>query len=262
MSDFGVLYLVDQNPHFLRMLDVSLQSLRRFHPDWPVEIRRLESLPVPFWKRLYRRVSFWKIDKRRARGFQDTRIIGRKAQAMAATPFRHTLFLDADTVVMKPLDDLRRRAQGADVLVTALPWKSYSGVEDWQPKSFPYLCSGVVFYSRRFAEEYRPYVERLAPRVESLPTLDQYVFSLACHLESSRLKILLEPSLQIDVINLDQHLEERECPRHGGIVDLSCESLQDFHVFHYNEDKDRYLEEIGKKWDLTPGSGLAAEGQP
>lgn len=262
MSEFGVLYLVDQNPHFLRMLDVSLQSLRRFHPDWPVEITRLDSLPVPAWKRLYRRLSVWKLDKRRARGFHDTRIIGRKAQAMVATPFRHTLFLDADTVVMRPLDELRRRAQAADVMVTPLDWKSYAGVEDWQPRSFPYLNSGVVFFSRRFADKYRPYVERLVSRVESLPTMDQYIFSLACHLESESLRILMEPTLQIDVINLDQHLGERRCPRRDGIADLSYEGLRDFHVFHYNEYKDRYLEEIGRKWNLAPGRGLPAEGQP
>ena len=156
---------------------------------------------------------------------------------------------------MRPLDDLRRRAQEADVLVTPMPWKSYAGVEEWQPRSFPYLNSGIVFFSRGFVEKYRPYVERLASRIESLPTFDQYIFSLACHLESESLKIILEPSLQIDVINLDQHLDGAEYPLAGGVLDQAYERLREFHVFHYNEDKDRYLREIGRKWGLAPRSG-------
>ena len=250
-SEFGVIYFVDDNPKFLQMLDLSIQSLKRFHPDWPVEVIRCPSFPVPLWKKLYRALSFWKWQRRRERAHQDARVIGAKAEAMLKTPFRTTLYLDVDTIILKPLDALRRQAEQCDVLATQLSWKHFDGLEDWQPKRFPMFMAGLCFYSDRFVETYRSYVERLGPIAWRLPCMDQFIFSLACEMEGENLDIQLAPTLQFDVINAAQHFGRDDYPRLGEFVDLRTELLEPFHIFHYNEYKPHYLRQIAEVWGLV-----------
>ncbi len=249
-EQFGVLYFVDGNPAFREMLRISIESLRRFHPEWPIEVIERPSFPVPLWKQVYRGVSFWKWHRRRDRAHQDARVIAAKAEAMLNTPFETTLYLDVDTIVMRPLDAYRRRALQADVLATPLDWKRYQGLADWQPASFPVVMAGLSFYNRRFVDAYRPYVRRLAPIADRLPSMDQYIFSLACEMESSRLEIMKDRDFQFDVINAAQHAGTPDYPRIDRCVDLKWPGLERFHVFHYNEHKPQYLRQIKQVWGL------------
>ena len=248
--EFGVLYFCDDNPAFQRMAAMSVESLRRFHPDWPVELVRVPSTRIPLWKKTYRLASFWKRQRRHARAGQDKRIIANKAEIMLATPFRLTLYLDVDTIVMRPLDRLLELARSSDVVVTRLPWKRYRRVADWQPESWPFVMAGVMFHSRRFNALYRGYIERFGSRIIELPTSDQIVVSLACHMEADNLKISYEPDLQIDVLNLAQHLGTDEYPRVGEYIDLRHGGLRRFHIFHYNEYKPQYMQQIRDVWGI------------
>ncbi len=246
--DFGVLYFVDNNPLFRQMMAASIQSLRRFHPDWPIKVIECPPFRISLWKKAYRTLSFWRNKKRLDRGNWDVRVIAAKADAMLNSPFRHTLYLDSDTIIMRSLDTLREKAMQADVLVTPLPWKRYKRSEGWQPKTFPYLMAGLNFYNHRFVTVYREYVSRFDRATVKLPTMDQFIFSLACEMESSRLNIIHEPTMQIDVINAAEHLGTHWYPRRGECMDLEWDGLSRFHIFHYNEFKHQYMRQIKEVW--------------
>ena len=250
-SDFGVLYLADDNPAYRRMLDISIQSLRRFHPDWPVHVVDVPSPPVGMARRTYRLISFWKAAKRRARAGQDVRVIADKMDAMLGSPYQQTLYLDVDTVVMRPLDGLRHRASRGDVLATPLPWKTYARLEPWQPESWPYMMAGVLFFGERFKHVYSGYRGRCDGPLSSLPTQDQFVFSLACHNERGSLTITEAPSLQVDVLNVDQHLGVAVKRDRNGCIDIRETGLKGFHVFHYNDQKPEYMKQIEAVWGLS-----------
>lgn len=247
-NDFGVLYFVDENPQFRKMLQMSIQSLKRFHPHWPIEVVEVPSFHVPMWKKLYRTVSFWKWDKRRDRAGQDIRVIAAKADVMLKTPFRRTLYLDVDTIVMKPLNAFHERALESDVVITPLPWKTYYGVEPWQPETWPYVMAGILFYSDHFSKVYRTYIEKFDSNIVKLLSQEQFVLSLTCHMEAERLNIVYDTYLQIDALNLAQHLGTENYPRSGDCIDLSWEGLSKFHIFHYNEYKPQYMKHIKEVW--------------
>ncbi|MCE9616175.1 MAG: hypothetical protein K8T26_18025 [Lentisphaerae bacterium] len=257
-QEFGVLYFVDENPAFGEMLAVSLESLRRFHPEWPVRIVRVPSRPQPLWLKTYRWLSFWKRAKRQARFGQDTGIIARKVEAVTGSPFATTLYLDVDTVILRPLDDVVARARQADVLVTPLPWKQFRARAPWQPPSWPYLMSGVFLYSRHFAETFSTYLATRFPAgIADIPMTDMFVFSLLCHTERAGLRVVEDARLQLDVLNLAPLLGTEAFPRRDGLLDLAWSRIGEFGVFHYNEFKPRYLQRVRETWGLTGRAGWA-----
>lgn len=247
-DDFGVLYFVDENPEFHKMLKMSIQSLKRFHPDWPIHVMECDSYRIPFRRKVYRAFSFWKRKARYDRAGQDSRVFVDKAWAWIDTPFEHTLFLDVDTIIMRPLEDLRAAAAKSDVMIMPLDWKQYEGIESWHPKKFPYLMVGVMFYNRVFLEVYRSYLERMSEILPKIAMPDQYLVSLICYKEASNLKLAYNHSLQVDVINMDQELGTGDYPRIGGCLDLRWEGLSNFHIFHYNEYKPQYMKQIKEVW--------------
>jgi hypothetical protein len=168
---------------------------------------------------------------------------------MIDSPFERTLYLDVDTVILRPLETLRRRAESCNVMATALDWKHYDGFEDWHPRRFPMLMSGVVFYDRAFTDIYRSYVERLRTGAGRHFKGDQYMFSMTCSLEGETLAIRREPTLQVDAMNLARHLGRDDYPRKGGVLDLAFPGLERFHIFHYNgPHKREYLAQIKERW--------------
>ena len=256
-KEFGVVYFVDGNPGFKRMMDISIESLRRFHPDWPVEILHSKKYGVPLWKKVYRAVSFWKWQSRRNRANWDLRVVLDKAYAMIDTPFEKTLYIDADTVVLRPMDELVERLDRVDVIATALGWKNYNGFQEWQPNVFPMIMAGVAFYNKRFTETYKEYVDRLYPYagVNYGRGDDQYIFSMFCEMEKQNLNIELDQRLQLDAMNLAQHLGEDFPQVEEGILDLSWEALKEYFIFHYNGPyKPHYMPQIKQVFGL-PSSG-------
>ena len=250
-NEFGILYFCDQNPTYRRMLQMSLASLKRYHPNWPVEVVQVTSPPTPLWKKLYRMGSFWKWEKRRNRAGQDVRVIATKANIMLNTPFRHTLYLDVDSFVMRPLDDIRDKLMSADVVITPLPWNTYTRNADWQPASWPYMMAGIMGFSQHFVDVYSGYVSRFTDTIAKLPTQEQFIVSLCCEMEAKRLKIIKSPHLQLDVIDMEQHLGTSDFPTVDGGIDLSWNGLKDFYIFHYNEFKPMYMKQIQELVSLS-----------
>ncbi len=252
MSDrsFGILYFLDENPSFRAMADISLQSLRRFHPDVPVEIVKVPSATTPLWKHAYRALSFWKWEARRRRQGQNTQVIAEKAKVMLETPFETTLYIDVDTVVLNPLHDLIEQARSKDVVITALPWKSFKREHDWQPREWPFLMAGILFYSRRFRDIYARYVDQVGDTLYDLPLTDLNLLSMTCHLEKENLDILFDQKLQLDHCNLSQLLDTDDYARTGPCIDLRDPRIREFAFFHYNDFKPQYMEQIAEVWGL------------
>jgi hypothetical protein len=141
MSERGVLYMVwGHDDKTERGLQRSIQSLKEIHPELPVEVCRLES---------------------------DDPIKGllQKAQMFELSPFRETLFLDADTVVLGRLDYGFAKAEefGLACCISTCPWaKRHTGVHG---ETIEYN-TGVLF----FGPQAKPVFEnwsRLAPEIDS-----------------------------------------------------------------------------------------------
>jgi hypothetical protein len=229
------------------MAEMSIATLKKWHPDWPVEVVQIQSLSTPLWKKVYRAGSFWKWQKRRNRAGQDIRIIAQKAEIMLNSPFEQTLYLDADTIVLRPLYEIRDIMIDSDVVITPLPWKNYTRNADWQPESWPYMMAGVIGFNKTFVNIYSQYVDRFGDTISKLPSQEQYIVSLCCEMESDNLNIRKIKNLQIDVLNLKGHLRTEDYPKFGNGIDLSWTGLNDFYIFHYNEHKNSYIEQIKNK---------------
>jgi hypothetical protein len=248
---FGVLYFHDSNPEFARMGRMSIRSLQRFHPHWPIRIVKCHTPRKSLPRVCYRAISFWRKQARLDRANQDVRVISEKARVMLSSPFDTTLYLDVDTVIIRPLDNLLEQACNCDVLITPLSWLHYHRFEDGQPETWPELMAGVIFYSRRFREIYKPYVEKYAAKIPKLPTQEQIILSLTCHQEASRLEVVKDPTLQFDVLNAHRHFAQPDYPRTGECVDISNPELQRFHIFHYNDKKPQYMKQIQEVWGIS-----------
>jgi hypothetical protein len=141
MTDRGVLYMVwGGDDKIERALERSRKSLGTIHPELPIEVVRLHtSEPI--------------------KGLLE------KARMFERSPFRQTLFLDADTVVLDRLDFGFQKAQqfGIACCVCECPWaRRYGGVGG---ETIEYN-TGVLFFS----EEAKPVFEtwaRLAPQINS-----------------------------------------------------------------------------------------------
>jgi hypothetical protein len=141
MAGRGALYIVwGRDGKVERGLERSRQSLRTFHPELPVEIIRLDVQdPV--------------------KGLLE------KARMYEKSPFRETLYLDADTVVLGNLSFGFRKAQdfGLACCICECPWaRRYAGI---QGEAVEYN-TGVLFFS----EQAKPVFEtwaRLAPQTDS-----------------------------------------------------------------------------------------------
>jgi len=254
-QDFGVLYYVDDNPRFRKMAAVSIESVQRHHPDWPICVQSCRHFPVSVVRRLYRAVSFWKWSERRRRAHQDWRVLFSKAYGWLESPFKTTLYLDVDTVLMRPLTNMVASHQTADVVATLLKGKSYKGFLPWQPDEIPMVMSGVVLFREPFRPLYRNYIEKLRVGAGKRFAGDQYMFSTLCALESDKLKIALDETLQIDAMNFAGHFGRADFPCVGGVLDLRTDLLAPFHVFHYNgPHKQDYLRQIADVWGYT-GAG-------
>ena len=141
MSERGVIYIVwGHDDKTERALERSRKSINVIHPELPVEIFRLD------------------ID-------DPVKGLLQKSRMFELSPFRETLYLDADTVVLGRLDFAFLKAQefGLACCICECPWASrYSGIHS---ETIEYN-TGVLF----FGEHAKPVFEswsRLAPQIDS-----------------------------------------------------------------------------------------------
>ena len=141
MSERGVLYMVwGRDAKTERALARSRQSIKGVHPELPVEVCRLES---------------------------DDPLKGllQKARMFELSPFRETLFLDADTVVLGNLDFGFAKAQefGLACCINECPWaERHAGVHG---ETIEYN-TGVLFFGERAKPVFESW-SRLASEINS-----------------------------------------------------------------------------------------------
>lgn len=140
MQPRGVLYII-WGETGRRLSRRSIESLRHHHPDLPVHVVTLPDDLDPHAGLL------------------------QKARMLELSPFETTLFLDADTVVLGPLDFGFAQAEryGLACCICECPWAGrYGGLSG----DIIEYNTGVIFFTRRMA----PLFERwaaLAPALDS-----------------------------------------------------------------------------------------------
>ena len=141
MADRGALYCVwGKDPKVERALTRSIASLKQHHPELPVEVCRADATdPV--------------------HGLIE------KARMFELSPFKETLFLDADTVVLGRLDFGFEKARtfGLACSICECPWaRRYGGIEG---DAIEYN-TGVIFFTEAAKPVFDAW-QRLAPEVDS-----------------------------------------------------------------------------------------------
>lgn len=140
MRERGVLYMV-WGDKADQVLERSRRSLALHHPELPVEVVRIEA------KDLYE-------------GFLE------KAKMRGLSPFRETLFLDADTVVMGRLDFGFEKAakHGIACCINECPWAKRN--RNSLKGDIIEYNTGVIFFSDKAAAVFDAW-EEFAPKLDS-----------------------------------------------------------------------------------------------
>lgn len=140
MADKGVLYIV-WGEQGRALMNRSLASLRRYHPDLPVHVATLPD------------------------GLDPMQGLLQKAQMLDLSPFATTLFLDADTVVLGNLDFGFTQADrfGLACSICECPWaRRYGGLDG----DIVEYNTGVIFFTRKAAPVFEAW-KTLAPTLDS-----------------------------------------------------------------------------------------------
>jgi hypothetical protein len=115
----GILYIVwgDKVEH---QLERSKQSVKKYHPELPIHVERVEDL--------------------------GERSLSQKSKMVSLTPFESTLYLDSDTVLLGKLDQAFDRAEefGLACCICECPWtRRYDPTE----RDNIEYNTGVIFFS-------------------------------------------------------------------------------------------------------------------
>jgi hypothetical protein len=142
MARRGVIYMVwGRDDKVERALERSRKSVNAIHPELPVEVIRVDAAEG-------------------AKGLLE------KARMLERSPFRETLFLDADTVVLDRLDFAFHKAEefGIACCICENPWaKRYNSAIKGETVEYN---TGVLFFTARARPVFQSWV-RLAPQLDS-----------------------------------------------------------------------------------------------
>ncbi|MFZ4855256.1 MAG: tetratricopeptide repeat protein [Desulfuromonadaceae bacterium] len=125
---WGALYMVWGSSHE-QLLERSINSLKSYHPDLPIHIHRVEDT-----------------NKNRASAI----MFLVKAAMAKLSPFENTLYLDADTIVMGPLEYGFEKAEqfGLACCICECPWaQRYTGLKHMD--GLVEYNTGVLFFTKK-----------------------------------------------------------------------------------------------------------------
>ena len=199
-SNITVLYACNDASHYRKMMELSIRSWKRFHPDWKVEIFPLRT-PNTFidtitWYLGSRAAGLAKaiaapIRKNEPEG--RIKAFNEKVDAIRSAKEPCVLFLDCDTFVTRPLTSMIERFQGFDVL-TQDAHSIFEPLHGFGDAPFPRISAGAFLMSSTFAEVYNDYARRYP--IESLYGADEYIFSYCLH-HSTNLRVRAVSDLQV-----------------------------------------------------------------
>lgn len=127
-DSWGALYMVWGHSHD-RLLERSLDSLKRFHPDLPVHVHRVPHDPEHA---------------------PTAEMFLAKAKMSLISPFENTVYLDADTIVMGSLQYAFEKAEqfGLACCICECPWaQRYAGLK--HSAGLVEYNTGVLFFTPR-----------------------------------------------------------------------------------------------------------------
>jgi len=134
---FGVLY-VAIGESYIKEACLSLKSLRSKMPlvKSAIFCDQKDSLPRDFF-------DYTEEIELPAYSFLD------RIKCLLKSPFSETLYLDSDTTIIKPLDELNVILENVDLAVTQAPWRlSENKKPDLLNQAFPEPSAGVILYRK------------------------------------------------------------------------------------------------------------------
>lgn len=131
----GVVYIAT-GPRFVEEAKASVRSLRIYHPEWPVLLFTDEEGD-------FCRDGF--SDVRRIKNPEHS--FADKIGPLGASPFERTIFLDTDTHVCAPLDDLFAILDRVDLAAAHAPMR-VTWPQPEIPDAFPEINSGVLAWRK------------------------------------------------------------------------------------------------------------------
>ncbi len=177
IAEQGILF-VGTGEKYRKEIELSVSSIRRVMPSCEIAIFSDEDPKISG-------VHFFEVSEP-SFSFLD------KVKFLRETPFERTLFLDTDTFVLKPLEELFGLLQSFDLMAAHESAREHDFIEPI-PSAFPELNSGVIVFRRSqevggflddFLTTYEPLVEKVAG--------DQTAFRLCLY--RSQLKVWILPS--------------------------------------------------------------------
>lgn len=228
-QEFGLLWFVDESETQRRRFYISLASAKRWNPSLNATVI-YKGLP------LNSGINEIKFDGSGERFLA-------KFQAWLRTPYERTLFLDNDTIVMKPLDGFLW--QGDEVVAMPYPNMLSSSMLPREAKPLALtewrnVNSGVISFPRSFLPLCQKVFDQYHAYVNLVPGKDQYFISYILQ----QYPELLKPSFDIQVTTTPfavDYLKALKGVRDNamlGIVPLCL--IFDAHVFHYTHNKELY----------------------
>ena len=247
----GIAYCVNDSRPYRRMLDTSIQSFKRFNESWPIEVVKLSAGTDLFGTIRWHLGSRAEAMTRRWIGDRSGRearknAIAEKIRLFSDPPFEKTLFVDCDTIILRPLAGLFETIRtDVDVVVQQwMPGEFYSPAPPFTTQRFRRFNSGFVYFTRAFSERCRDCVRGCEVDIVNLHDQDQYVFS--------RVLELIEPARVFEhtTLQLTNRPSELNSLGFGGqatalkkiVVDRS-----DYFFYHYVYKKKASLANI-RQW--------------
>lgn len=178
-DDRGVIYVATGKPRYLSEVEASAASLRRHMPELPITV---------FSDRKSQRLTELRVCQELIE--DPTASYLDKVVALQRSPYARTLFLDTDTWVSAPLDELFQLLDRFQVAAAHELARQHSHFAEL-PDAFPEFNSGVV--ALRMDEEIRALLRDWETRYRELEhevAGDQDVFRLACYLSVVNLYVL------------------------------------------------------------------------
>jgi hypothetical protein len=234
----GISYCINNSRPYRQMLDVSVRSLERVHRgvnreisqlhaggDWLDSIRWHCGSTLEHW---VRKLTVGDDYAKKARH----KAMAEKIRLFSNPPFEHTLFIDCDTIVLRPLTAVfDALAAGADVVVQAWKPEDYYGTcPPFTTEPFRRYNSGVVGFSQAFAKDYAAIVQSCTLDIAGLHDQDQYVFSQLLH-QIDKSRVVELPHLQI--ANDADACRELGAVSIADAARIACTGDIPYSVFHY-----------------------------
>ena len=245
-NEIGIIWALDGAPYARAMTKLSIASAKHHMPDVPRVV--LSSCP--------------ELDSE----LNDVDIIPLKTKfnkiwikfdAMQQSPFERSVFLDADTYVLRDFSEQIKKVTLVSGLKYAGTYKSSllpSGKISNLPKTFPIVNSGVTIWTKSFLPFYEMAWKPCEKIVETLPGGDQYVFSLVAQQLGANFEVNQRLQVTTSLGELNYRIKKEKLPNSPKLIDVPWVLLAKVDVLHYTENKFEYLEMLTHMHDTLLAS--------